>query len=206
MRILRGNNLNVDFKSQIEMGAEKREKFIDFLKTLFYTVSQEEVKEFRSDRIGDKLFMKEWTVEELALIFKIDEVNEELVKKLGRTWMSVDMKRGMLIPQILEEAKNKKVDILKIDLKKFIQDFLDAHKEELLKHRIEKSEEKRKLKEEAEELEKLPEEISKEEKLIGITGMGITKESVEAKKKRLGELKKKVGGKGLKRKEVYYSI
>ena len=52
--------------------------------------------------MGDKLFSKEWSSKELAYIFKIDESNEEVTKKLGRTWMSVVMRRGILIPMILQ--------------------------------------------------------------------------------------------------------
>jgi len=190
MKILRGDQWNVDFSGPIKLDEDQKKKFFAFLrKELFASVTEEETDEFRSDRIGDKIFGKEWgDPKELALIFNITETNDDLVRKLGRSWMSIDMRRGYLIPQILEEAKKKKVDILKVNLEKFISDFLKEHEKEIIRKREAKKAENRKLREEKEEFERLKEEIPKEEKLIGVPGMNITKESVAAKKARFREL------------------
>ena len=193
MRILRGDNWNVDFEHPISMTDEERKKFIKFLETLFYSVNEEEVAGFRSERLGDKLFGRGWDdPKEIALLFKIDEVNEEVVKKLGRTWMSIDMRRGDIMPQIIDYAKKEGVDLLKVNLEKFIEKYLKEHKEETVKKREGKKAENRKEKEEKEELLRLKEEIPKFEKLVGLLGFS-TQEKLGEMRKRFEELNKIYG-------------
>jgi len=61
MKILIGDNNNVDFDSPIEMTEDQKSKFVSFLKTIFSVVKIEDTEELRTERIGDKFFMKEWT-------------------------------------------------------------------------------------------------------------------------------------------------
>jgi hypothetical protein len=193
--ILRGNRLNMDFKMPIEMSSQDKDKFIEFLRELFNTVEEEE--NFRSKRIGDKSFSRVWTKEEYVLLLTLNKSNEEVSKLLGRSWMSVEMKRMTYIPEMMEYASRKGINILKSDSKilaELVENYIKEHEEELLKRKEKKVEEKRIDKEDKEDFARLPEEISKEENLIGLLGLGITKDSVEAKKKRYEELKKKFAG------------
>jgi len=159
MKILRSDAGNVDFQAPIELTPEQRNKLISFMSNLFESVTILSVDEFRSERIGDKIFSREWDdPKELALLFKVDEINEDIVRKLGRSWMSVNMRRGFLIPQILSEASKKKVDLLKVDLEEFIRDYLKEHQEEIMKKREAKTSENIKLKKEKEEFNSLMKE------------------------------------------------
>lgn len=189
MRILRGDNMNVDFEYPIELSKEQKQRFFNFLRDKFYFVSEEETEYFRTKRMGESLFMKEWAPEELTLLFKIDVVNDEVSKKLGRTWMSIDMKRGMFIPEILAEAKKKGLDIYKIDIKKFIEEFLKEHKEELLRKSQQRKDERKELNDLKKERDTLKNDIPKD-KQVGLQ-IGIVKQDdidkKEAKLKRVEE-------------------
>ena len=183
MNILRGNNLNVDFQNPVKFNNKQKEEFLNFLKTLFY-VELQNIKTFRTSRMGDKLFSKEWSSKELAYIFKIDESN-------GRTWMSVVMRRGILIPMILQYASKKKVDIYKVNIEKLIEDFLKESKEIKLMNKLKRQEEKLIEKNEKQELVLLEGEIPKIERMVEQRIVGFTEESVKLKKERLKELKNK---------------
>lgn len=185
MKILRGNNYNVDFPNPIQLTEDQRAKLFAYLGDIFYDVELQEVTNFRTDRMGDKLFSKEWSAKELALIFKIDEINDEVTRKLGRTWMSVVMRRGLLIPMILQYASKKKVDIYKVNIEKLIDDFLKENEEIKLMNKLKRQEERLIEKSEMEELTRIKEEIPKDERMAEQGIAGFTKEKVKLKKARL---------------------
>jgi len=194
MKILRSDAGNVDFQAPIELTPEQRNKLISFMSNLFESVTILSVDEFRSERIGDKIFSREWDdPKELALLFKVDEINEDIVRKLGRSWMSVNMRRGFLIPQILSEASKKKVDLLKVDLEEFIRDYLKEHQEEIMKKREAKTSENIKLKKEKEEFNSLMKEnFTTLRNMAKMFPDKFRIEDIEKREKRLEELKDKI--------------
>jgi len=191
MILLKGDKRNIDFSSPIRLNEEQKERLVNFLRDMFYHVELKE-SSFRTDRLGaDNPFNKEWEPEEFEMLLKLDETNQEVSRTLGRTWMSIEMKRISFIPEMMTFAMNKGVDIYKTDIKKLVKDFIKEHREEILKRKEERKEENQRLKGEQVEFERLNEEIPKLEKLIGLPGF-LTKEQFTEKKNRLEELKNKI--------------
>lgn len=147
MKILIGDNNNVDFDFPVLMTDDQRTKFVDFLKTIFSVVKVEETEEFRTERIGDKFFMREWTLEEYEVLLDTGKTTNEVAEMLGRTWMSADIKRGGFIPDFLAWTSQKGKDILKDDLKILIKEFMEERKNEILSRRERRKERRSKEKE-----------------------------------------------------------
>lgn len=100
MRILVGHRESVDFDRPLELNKQERQKFIDFIKTLFDPSVVELVPKAtpRWERLGpEKSFQKSWSRSEHRLLLGTDG-NETLTEKLGRTWMGVVMQRGVFLP------------------------------------------------------------------------------------------------------------
>lgn len=149
MKILVGDKGNVDFDSPVRMTEKQREDFIDFMKSLFSVVKVEYCDEFRSERLGDKLFFREWDPDELKLLLHVKD-NERLCQELGRSWMSVDIKRGDFIQPFMRWVNEKKYDLVKEDVKKLIEEFLKEKEFE----RILRKEERQKIDQEKKKLKK----------------------------------------------------
>jgi|TARA_Y100000310_G_C20568544_1_gene756818 hypothetical protein len=186
MKILRGDNLNIDFEKPLKLSSEQFEKFKNYLQKFFEFIETEECESFRQERLGDKFFSREWMIEEDALLFDITQTNEILVKKLGRTWMSIDMRRGSMVPEILSFAKEKKVDIYKVNIKKLISQYQEEHRNKILERRESKVKRRTNKKKWEGELNILKEEVPKLNALMGFGD--ITPEVIEEKKKRIEEL------------------
>jgi len=153
MKILIGNNGGVDFDAPIKVNKDQKDKIIKFLKEMFRVVTIEKSSFFRSERLGDKFFMRRWTDDELAVLLEIENT-ERVAEMLGRSWMSVKIKRGYFIPYFLSWTQENRKDILKNDLKELIREFMRDKKEEVILRR-EHRKKKRKLEK---EIEKLKEE------------------------------------------------
>jgi hypothetical protein len=123
MKILVGDKGNVDFDAPIEMSKEQKDRFMTFIKDMFVVV-KETNGNHRTSRIGSRSFVKPWDDEELNLLLNIEETNEDLQQKLGRTWMSVDIKRGPLMAELLDWANREHVKLFEGDTQKAIRDFL----------------------------------------------------------------------------------
>lgn len=147
MKILLGDKGHIDFENPVKMTVQQKEQFIQFLKSLFDVVQVEDAKQLRIKRLGDKFFMQEWTLEEYELLLHMQETTEEIAEKLGRTWMSVDIKRGWFISQFLAWSEEKKRDPFKDDAKDLIKEFLKDKKDKILARREVKKEIRRKEKE-----------------------------------------------------------
>tara|TARA_Y100000310_G_scaffold333512_1_gene411220 strand:+ start:368 stop:991 length:624 start_codon:yes stop_codon:yes gene_type:complete len=146
MNILIGDKGNVDFDSPVKMTDNQQQKFIEFLRSIFSVIKLEKTQEFRTERIGDKFFMKEWTGDEYAALLEIEET-DKVAEMLGRSWMSVDIKRGGFIPDFLAWTSEKGKDPLKDDVKSLIKDFMKEKEQELLSRREKKKELRKKQKE-----------------------------------------------------------
>tara|TARA_B100001971_G_C18021832_1_gene447839 strand:- start:160 stop:771 length:612 start_codon:yes stop_codon:yes gene_type:complete len=146
MKILIGNKDNVDFDSPVKMNDTQQARFIEFLHSLFKVVKVEKTGKFRTERIGDKFFMKEWTSEEYAALLEIEDT-DKVAEMLGRSWMSVDIKRGGFIPDFLAWTSQKGKDPLKDDIKVLIKEFMKEKEIEILSRRQERKEIRKKQKE-----------------------------------------------------------
>tara|TARA_Y100000031_G_scaffold133539_1_gene155458 strand:+ start:82 stop:669 length:588 start_codon:yes stop_codon:yes gene_type:complete len=180
MIILRGDNQNVDLKVPLELNEEKLERFLDYFKNNFYFVETIETKNSRIERMGEKLFMREWSSEEEALLFDVTIDTTYMAKMLGRTWMSVDIRRGPVVPEILNFAKKKGVDIYKVNIKELIEEYREEYKDKLLERKKERKERNEKQKRDLIQLERLKEEVPKLKKL---SEQGILMNEGELKKK-----------------------
>tara|TARA_Y100000310_G_scaffold343193_1_gene449732 strand:+ start:2480 stop:3067 length:588 start_codon:yes stop_codon:yes gene_type:complete len=180
MIILRGDNQNVDLKVPLELNEEKLERFLDYFKNNFYFVETIETKNSRIERMGEKLFMREWSSEEEALLFDVTIDTTYMAKMLGRTWMSVDIRRGHVVPEILNFAKKKGVDIYKVNIKELIEEYREEYKDKLLERKKERKERNEKQKRDLIQLERLKEEVPKLKKL---SEQGILMNEGELKKK-----------------------
>lgn len=191
MKILKGDKGNIDFSTPLRLNEEQKERLVNFLRGMFYHVELKETPSFRTERLGsDNPFNKEWEPEEFEMLLKLDEPNEEVSRKLGRTWMGVEMKRIYFIPEMMNFAMKRGEDIYKTDTKKLVREYMKEHQEELLKRKEERKEKRIKEKEiEGLQNEKslLEEEIPRLEEMIGVGK--ITSELIRTKKKRLLEIK-----------------
>lgn len=134
MKILIGVNGNVDFDGALVMSDAQKKKFMEFLHNMFAVVNEE--RGTRSDRIGTKSFLKPWVDEELRLLADIRETNWNLQRKLGRTWMSIDIKRGHILGELLPWAHSHGLDPLGQNRAAVIDAFLKYEQSEKDKYRL----------------------------------------------------------------------
>jgi len=144
MKIYIGDKGNVDFDAPIQVTEEQAQKIINFFKELYREdiVEIDTSSEFRSDRLGDKLFQRRWSTEEYAALLELDKDTDELTEGLGRTWMSIDIKRGEWIPKFLSWARVNNKNFIEGNIKEIIKEYFSYLEEQ---KRLRK-EEKRNLK------------------------------------------------------------
>ena len=155
MKILIGENWNVDFDGPIPMTESQQELFVKFMKTIFNPVKKVETNTFRTDRIGDKNFARGWDEDEIVMLFNTNMTLDQLCESLGRTWMSVDIKRGAVIPDLMRWAESKGYDLINGDIKKIIKEYLIDMKEIVKKKRAMKSTRNKEIKKLKESIDKL---------------------------------------------------
>jgi hypothetical protein len=98
MKILTGSAGRIDFGAPLILSDDQRAKLLDFLRKEFEPVEIEHSDDFRTERLGDKSrFMAEWSKKEYAMLL-LPRGNEYLEDKMGRTWMSIVMKRKDFLP------------------------------------------------------------------------------------------------------------
>ncbi len=145
MKILVGNKGNVDFDAPVPMTKSQQDSFIKLMKSIFHpdTIKIVDTDEFRVDRIGDHLFQREWSVSELAKLLDVHTNTNETSEMLGRTWMGVVIKRGEVIPDLMKWANLKGYDLVKGDIEKIIEEYLQERKDLTKKQKKIKSAETR---------------------------------------------------------------
>lgn len=159
MKILYGTNDNVDFDAPIKMTPEQQKKFISFMESMFKVVKPVYVDETRTDRIGDKFFSRKWDNEEYYYLYDMSADTDEVAAMLGRSWMSVNVKRGQFLSAFLYWAEVHKKDLIKGDIKELITEFLkskEAKRNEKKRQRTERKKKERLLEEYEDELEGIP--------------------------------------------------
>lgn len=180
MKILIGDNGNVDFDSPVQMTSEQKDKLIEFLRSMFAIVEEEPASEFRTDRIGDKFFMRSWTSSEHALLLEIEDTSK-VAEKLGRSWMSVDIKRGEFLPEFLMWAHEKNKDLLKGNINELIEEFMKTKQEKIKEKRKRRREKKTNI-------EKIDKEIATLQRRKNLIMLTHRKDEYG---KKISELKKK---------------
>ena len=154
MKILIGDRDGVDFDTPIKVKEKQKKEIIKFLKNMFKVVVVENTTSFRTERMGDKFFMREWTPDEYAVLLEIEDTNK-VAEMLGRSWMSVNIKRGDFIPDFLTWTRKKGKDILKDDIKKLIEEFMKEKQEEIISRR----KKRKKIRQIEKEIEELKDEL-----------------------------------------------
>jgi hypothetical protein len=137
MKILIGDKGHYDFDGPILMSSEQQQDFEKMMRELFTVIQIEQGKQFRVDRLGDKIFARTWTRDELRCLLDINDINT-VCKELGRSWMSVDIKRGEFIPDFMLWAHMMGRDIIQGDTKSLIEEYLKARELEKQKRKDEK--------------------------------------------------------------------
>jgi hypothetical protein len=142
LKILVGDKDSVDFDAPIAMTERQLQEFLEFMKSVFAVVGEEYTPSHRVDRIGDKFFTtRRWSAGEYTLIFRIDsDDNIALAEKLGRTPMSIHIRRGQTLPIFLSWLKEKNVDLLSADVAVLVKEFMKERKEQIINRREKRSE------------------------------------------------------------------
>ncbi|KXB00510.1 hypothetical protein AKJ41_04005 [candidate division MSBL1 archaeon SCGC-AAA259O05] len=94
----------VDLEAPIQMTEEQRRKFNHFFEERFDRVTIEEVKE--ESPPGPKGGVGKWTLDHYSLLLGSKD-NEEIAEEIGKSEMSVRMKRGSFVPDFMAWAKEK---------------------------------------------------------------------------------------------------
>lgn len=159
MKILIGDKGNVDFDEPIKITNKQKEDFIEFMKTIFAVVEIENIDEIRAERLGDKGFLRKWTVDEYAVLLETKD-NLKVMELLGRTGMSVIIQRGVFYPAFYTWCQNNGKNILKGDIKPLITEFLEYTELLKKKRREERKKEKMSKEELAEKIKEIQRHIS----------------------------------------------
>jgi hypothetical protein len=131
IEILVGDVGHIDFNQPIKMSQEQFHKFSNFLKSIFAIVKQDNTLHLRDERLGDKLFQMPWVnEEEYEMLLHVEDTNK-ISELLGRSWMSIDIKRGQFLPDFMSWAKERKLDIVKDNSKEMIKEFMKTKQDEI---------------------------------------------------------------------------
>lgn len=124
--ILDGSKGKIDFEAPVEMTDQQYEDFIELLEDIFSeeAVAERTMEETRTDRLGDKHFSREWRAEEASLLYELGDTRE-IAEKLGRSWMSVDIKRGHFLPPFLDWVEDNDHDLMRDDIKELVEEYME---------------------------------------------------------------------------------
>jgi len=128
MKIFVYDSGSIDLEAPVQMTDWQREKFINFFKRNFPDSKIVEVDEPDRWPIGGEDGIRTWSEEEYLLLLS-DEENDVIAKKLNRSPMGVQMKRGQFLPDFFVWLQKKGYVISKNVDKSVIKAYLDDKKE-----------------------------------------------------------------------------
>jgi hypothetical protein len=106
VKIIVSEDGGVDFATPIYVSEQKANKIIDFLRALVGDIEVQHVEEPHISYDRGPSSSKRWTREEYLELLKASS-SEELEEKLGRSDMSIGMRRGDFLPLYLEWLRRK---------------------------------------------------------------------------------------------------
>lgn len=161
MKIKVGDKGNVDFDGPIPLTESQQDQFIEFMKTIFNPVKKIEVNNFRTERLGEKFFVRKWDdSEEIAMLLDVNIPLDKVCENLGRTWMSVNIKRGEIIPDLMRWADMKGYNLIQDDIKEIIKEYFEETKEIAKQKRTKESQLEKKIDEIDVKIDKLDQRIN----------------------------------------------
>ncbi len=183
----------MDFDEPIKMTSRQRERFISFMKTLFSVIKEERTNKIRTERMGDKIFMRKWDYDEYELLLEVETKDtEKVAEELGRTWMSVDIKRGSFVPEYLYWAEREGKDLLREDTKKLIKEFMKT-KEDLKRKRSEIRKMETRLRKSKEKLHILKKKEAAQREIVkSLSGKRISNSMIDSEYNKLEKIRVKI--------------
>lgn len=163
--LLHGDRGGVDFSEPVRMTEVQKAGLVEFLQEMFAVVTEEEVTEFRTDRLGERTFPRVWDSEELALLLEPHSV-AEVSSLLGRTWMSVTIMRGGWVGGFLEWVSSEGYDLARDDVRQLIDEYLEERREKQRERKEAKAVRERRLKRLEKEVRRLKEKLKMRELLV----------------------------------------
>jgi len=137
IKVLLGDYGHVDFAEPVCVDEDTKERFIQGLKDLF-SVVEDVRKEGRVHRLGDKpRFPSRWSKKELALLLDAYS-NEELVDRLGRSYLSIIIKRGKFLPEFNTWLYRNNYTLTEDNHEELIHKFMKEKELEKKKKRMER--------------------------------------------------------------------
>lgn len=161
MKILIGDKGHYDLDGPILMSSEQKQDFEKMMRSLFSVIQIEQGEEPRVERLGDKIFARPWSLDELRCLLEIKDI-DTVCKELGRSWMSVDIKRGDFMPDFMSWAYQNGRDIIQGDTRILIEEYIKDRELEKLERREERKLERTSI----EELRKKIDHLNRKEKSI----------------------------------------
>lgn len=163
MKILIGDHGHIDFDSPVEATDEQIEKVKQFFYENFNekVVDIDKISEFRVDRLGSKLFRKEWFPPEYAELVRINKDTDELVDSLGRSAMSIEMQRIDWLEDLYRWVAQNNKKIFPDNIEEIVREYLENLKDIKLLKREERKQKNRKLKYLEKELKRLEKLLEK---------------------------------------------
>jgi hypothetical protein len=130
MKVRYSEKGNVDFDEPIISDDKQSEELIKWFKNNFRENCVEIVEKdkIRTVRLGesDKVrWAKKWSRHERAALCDIYKSTDQIAEELGRTWMSVNPKRGKYIGDFLMYTSRKNIELTKENILEYIQEYLD---------------------------------------------------------------------------------
>ena len=176
MKILLGHKGNVDFDGPISITKSQKDQFINFLETIFDPVKEIEYDNFRTERLGDKYFIRRWDIDEIAILIDFNITLEEACELLGRTFMSVNIKRGEFIPDFMRWANKKGHNLIQDDIKEIIKEYLEETKKIAKQKRTKESQLEKEIDEIDVKIDKLDQRIESTKLVIRVGLLGLDSE------------------------------
>jgi len=146
MKILKGDAGNVDLSGPIKLTDDQKKRFINYFQERCQVIEVEETKKFREKRTGEKFFTREWAIEEDVILHNLTLTPKQMMEKLRRSEMSVDMRRSEVIGPILVFANEIGLEICEENIEEIVIAFRKKKIDEKEERKRARQEERNKIK------------------------------------------------------------